>query len=132
MLFLVALAACGCSDLAGYEGDWHGTPVTDPALLAGMPPDQNVVLHLDNVDRLQVSGSITLGTGALGLRPVPQAGADSLGSFELPDSPLKSYILVAPLSDGDAMAIVSLYGDQRVDLRLIRSDALYAVFHLTR
>jgi hypothetical protein len=81
---------------------------------------------------MQVSGSISLGMTSFGLRPVTRAGADALGSLELPDSPLKSYILVAPLSDGDAMAIVSLYGDQRVDLRLIRSDVLYAVFHLTR
>ena len=62
-----------------------------------------------------------------------QAAADQLGELSLPDSPLRSYWNAATLPDGDALVLVSLYGgDERVDLRPIRSDTLYAVFHLVK
>ena len=41
-------------------------------------------------------------------------------------------LLVAPLAGGDTLTLVSLYSDERVDVRLIRSDVVYAVAHLGR
>jgi hypothetical protein len=130
---LVTLAlAAGCSDLSGFTGSWQGTPVTDPALLDGIMPDAAAVLQVDAVDRVSLRGSLTVGGDQAALRPVARAANDTLGSIDLPDSPLRSYWMVAPLAAGDAIAIVSLYGDEHVDLRLLRSDSLYAVFHLRR
>ena len=68
----------------------------------------------------------------MALRPVARAANDTRGALELPDAPLRSFLLVAPLAAGEAIMIVSLYSDERVDVRLLRSDALCAVARLRR
>jgi hypothetical protein len=128
-LGLIALA--GCADLHGFQGAWSGSAVEDQSVRVGVTAGAPATLELDAVDRVGLSGSLNLGGVRVALRPVERAGNDALGALELPDSPLRSYLMVAPLREGDALALVSLY-DDRVDLRLVRSDSLYAVFHLRR
>jgi hypothetical protein len=129
-LALIGLA--GCTDLSGFVGDWKGGPVSDPLLLAGLAPQAEVALHLDGADRVALRGTLEVAGERVALRPLTRAGNDALGALDLPDQPIKSYLLVAPLEAGDALVVVSLYGDQRVDVRLVRSDTLYAVCHLQR
>jgi hypothetical protein len=128
LLLLVAVAAA-CNDLHGYVGTWRGRPVDSALVRAGVAADAEAVLTLDSVERNQVSGALAVGDrAAVPLRPLPPAAADALGELSLPDGPLRTYLLAA---DGDTLAFISLY-DDRVDLRLVRGDALYAVFRLRR
>ncbi len=131
-LALLALALAGCTDLSNFVGDWSGTPVDDAALLVGMPRSTPVTLRLEAVDRVAIGGAITVGGETVALRPLARAANDALGALDLPDAPLRSYFAAASLHDGDVLCVVSVYGDDHVDLRLIRSDTLYAVYHLKR
>ena len=128
----ILLLAAGCTDVSGFKGAWHGQPESSSLVLLGMAPGTEARLALSRVDRDQLSGTLDVGQPAP-LRPLSQAAADQLGEASLPDSPLRSYFNAVTLPEGDALALVSLYGgDERVDLRLIRSDTLYVVFHLSR
>ena len=138
LLVLPLLFLGACADLGGYSGRWSGDVVGEPAVLAGLPSGTRAVLDVERVDRVSIAGRLELsppGGGApetVTLRPVARAANDGLGSMELPDAPLRSYLVVAPLAAGDALAVVSLYPDDRVVLRLLRSDTLYGVFPLGR
>jgi hypothetical protein len=124
-LFLLS----ACADVSGFRGSWRGKPEPSSLTLLGMSPDTEAQLELTTVERDRVAGSYN---GAP-LRPLAQAMADQLGEAALPDSPLRSYWNAVRVDGSDAIAHVSLYGgDERVDLRLIRSDTLYVVFHLGR
>src|SRR4051794_23046956 len=118
MRWIVFLMAC--TDVSGFRGDWRGQP--EAQTLIGMAASEGA-LQLSVVERDHIVGSFNQAP----LRPMPQAAADQLGELSLPDSPLRSYWNALALPDGDALSLVSLYND-RVDLRLIRSDTLYAVF----
>jgi hypothetical protein len=134
-LLLAALAtasATGCTDVSGFRGAWHGTPESSSLVRVGLPAGSEALLQLDQVERDSVAGTLSLG-GVAPLRPLSQLAADQLGEASLPDSPLRTYWNAVTLPDGDALAVISLYGgDERVDLRLVRSDTLYVVFHLSR
>ena len=132
LALLAALAGAGCQDLGGFVGTWEGQVVADPLVRAGVAGEAPVTLRLDRLDRLGLAGALRLAGRDSTLRPLPRATSDLLGHLELPDRPLQSYLLVAPLDDGDALAVVSLYDQPRIDLRLLRSDTLYAVAHLRR
>ncbi|MSP62997.1 MAG: hypothetical protein EXR72_22205 [Myxococcales bacterium] len=132
ILLLAAIALAGCTDLAGFQGDWRGRPEDDPALREGIGSGTPVALYVEGVDRVALRGTLTVGNEVVRLRPVVRAANDMLGSLDLPDAPLRSYLLVGPLAEGDALCVVSLYPDPRVDLRILRSDALYVVAHLGR
>jgi hypothetical protein len=119
-----ALFLLACTDVSGFRGEWRGTP--EAQTLIGMSASEGR-LQLDTVERDHLSGSFNQSP----LRVMSQAAADQLGELSLPDSPLRSYWNAVTLPDGDALSLVSIYND-RVDLRLIRSDTLYAVFHLSR
>jgi hypothetical protein len=131
-LWLVALALAGCTDLGGFAGSWHGQPLAPPSVRVGLSADAEVRLELSHVDRTELSGALTVDGQRAPLRPVRAAQADALGELGLPDSPLRTYLEAATLADGDALVLVSLYGEDRVDVRLIRADTLYAVCRLSR
>ncbi len=120
-----AVFLLGCTDVSGFRGDWRGTP--ESQTLVGLAATTEAQLSLTTVERDHLVGSLNQAP----LRPMTQAAADQLGELALPDSPLRSYWNALTLPDGDATSLISLYND-RVDLRLIRSDTLYAVFHLKR
>jgi hypothetical protein len=126
------LALAGCTDLSSFTGAWHGRPLASPSVLVGLPATTQIDLELTHVDRAQLAGSLAVGGPRSPLRPLPQAQADSLAELSLPDSPLRTFLEAAALTDGDALVLVSLYGEDRVDLRLIRADTLYAVARLAR
>jgi hypothetical protein len=63
------------------------------------------------------------------------AEADALAGMTFSGSPLRVYLAFAPIPDdaGDALAVIALYEDRRVEVRLLRggSAPLYAIFALT-
>ena len=61
---------------------------------------------------------------------------DSLASLTFDGYPLRSYLLFAPpRGEPDpwpAMMVVSLFSDERVELRILRGNDLFGVFNLKR
>jgi hypothetical protein len=135
MRWVAFVVLAGCTDLGGFAGRWSG-PSLQPPVRTGIAPDAHAELTISGVDRTHLDGTLALlkppsAPTPAPLRPLTAASADLLGELSLPDSPLRSYLTAVTLPDGDALAIVSLY-DDRVDLRLVRADTLFAVFRLAR
>ena len=145
LVLLCALLAAGCNDVRDFRGTWEGRRVgDDPALLVGTfgtvpgPPslEPPAVVTITTLDRHGMHGHLAI-EGAIdtALDSLPGAEADVLAGITFDGAPLRVYMaFVAVAEGGDAMAIVSLYEDDRVDLRLLRggSSPLYAIYSLGR
>jgi hypothetical protein len=135
---LVVVAACAaCNDVRDYQGAWTGARVGDsPVLRVGIADDATADLEIDAVDRHGLSGTLTV-TGLVDAAPIASvegAEADVLAGMTFAGSPLRVYLAFAATSDGggDALAVIALYDDDRVEIRLLRGGAtpLYGVFAL--
>lgn len=133
LVTLVALAAC--TDVRDYRGDWAGPRVGDaPALAVGVAGDATARLTIEAVDRHGLAGRLSV-DGLVDDAPIASlegAEADALSSLTFAGSPLRVYLAFAPASDGggDLLAVIALYDDARVELRLLRGGAapVYALF----
>jgi|SRR5688572_27772969 len=137
-LALGAVAA-GCNDLRDFRGAWTGARVGEAAILrVGIPDAAQATLDITAVDlhgltaTLSVTGLVT----AAPLEPIPGAEADVLAGLTYDGSPLRVFLGFVPVDDGagEATAVVSLYDDDRVEVRLLRGGAakLYGIFALER
>jgi hypothetical protein len=136
VLLVVALVTTACNDLRDFRGVWAGPRVGDsPALRSGAPDATAARLDVTAIDRHGIAGRLTVpGLADGALTSVPGAEADALAGLTFPGDPLRVYLAFAPTSDGggDALAMIALYDDDRVELRLLRGGAapLYGVFAL--
>lgn len=145
-LIWLAAAFAGCADVRDFRGTWRGPRVgADPALLVGTLGDNVAELRIDELDRhglaghLRIAGAVGEGGGAglfdAPLVSVPGAEADVLAGLTFDGAPLRVYLgFVEAASGGSALAVVSLYDDSRVELRLLRGApaSLYGIFALRR
>jgi hypothetical protein len=135
----ITLAVVACNDVRDFRGDWSGTRVGDtPAVHVGIAGDATAALTITAVDRLGLTGTLDVSglcTGAA-VAPVPGAQADRLGSLTFDGAPLRVYLSFVATTDGggDALAVIALYDDDRVEVRLMRGGArqVYAIFDLAR
>ena len=142
---LVLLVLVACSDLRDFQGPWSGPRVGD-ARRQGQPdvnvlalnvPDSKATLWIDRID----SHGLVARLGVNGLLPetaltsIPGAEADVLSGITFSGAPLRVYLAFVPVPDGggDALAIIALYDDHRVEVRLLRggSTPLYGIYALT-
>jgi hypothetical protein len=136
-LFGVALALIGCNDLRDYRGTWRGERVGDePVLLVGPLGDDVAELSIDSLDRHGLRGRLMIdGVVDSEIASLAGAEADVLAGMTFDGSPLRVYLGFADMAEGeDALAVISLHEDDRVDLRMLRGGAspLYAIFALGR
>src|SRR5215470_1252654 len=132
----VLLVLVACSDLRDFQGQWAGRRVGDAAPLNLNVPG-SAVLAIDRIDshglaaRLRVDPLLP----ETALTSIPGAEADVLSGITFSGAPLRVYLAFVPVPDGggDALAIVALYDDHRVEVRLLRggSAPLYGIFILT-
>lgn len=134
---LITLAAC--NDVRDFHGDWTGARVGDtPAVHVGVAGDARATLTIAAVDRLGLTGTLDVTGLCAGapVAPLPGAQADRLASLTFDGAPLRVYLSFVATTDGggDALAVIALYDDDRVEVRLIRGGAqpVYAIFDLAR
>jgi len=130
---VVTLVAC--NDLRDFRATWQGARVGDAAVLRVGAGD-TATLVIDAIDghglhgTLAVAGLVT----ETELTSLPGAEADALSDLTFAGSPLRAYLAFVAVPDGggDAMAIVALYDDHRVELRILRGGMkpLYAIYQL--
>jgi hypothetical protein len=132
---LITLAAC--SDVRDYEGTWEGPRVGAAApLQVGVATDATASLTIEQVDKHGLAGRLTVDGIAddVAITSVEGAEADVLAGVTFAGSPLRVYLAFAPATDGggDALAVIALYDDDRIEVRLLRGGAtpLYAIFVL--
>jgi hypothetical protein len=132
---LVVMLLVGCNDVREFRGTWQGSRVGEAEVLRVGPGDA-ATLTIDDLDghgiqaRLAVDGLLA----ETSLASIPGAEADALSNMTFAGSPLRVYLAFAPMTDGagDALVLIALYDDQRVEVRLLRngSSPLYAIFAL--
>lgn len=132
----LVLVLVACSDLRDFRGTWSGPRVGDARPLAVNVRDGNAILSIDRVDshglaaRLEVDGLVP----ETPIASIEGAEADVLAGITFSGAPLRVYLAFAPVPDGrgDALAIIALFDDRRVEVRLLRGGAtpLYGIFAL--
>ena len=135
---VLAVVAAGCSDLREFQGDWAGPRVGEaPIVKVGVRDGAFAQLTIDDIDahglrgRLSIDGVVT---GAL-VESLPGAEADALADMTFAGSPLRVYLAFVTIPDGagEALALIALYDDHRIEARVLRGGAtpLYAIFAMT-
>jgi hypothetical protein len=144
LLWLVTAALClggtGCIDVREYQGEWLGRVASEPAVRQGFAEGVRVEpLVLDKVDLEVISATLTTTDGKFKRTPLSRVvkfSNDTLASLTFDGDPLRSYLLFSPLASESgappAMMVISLFTDDRVELRILRGNDLFGVFHLTR
>jgi len=136
---LVAVAGAGCNDLRDFRGEWQGARVGDAApLRVGVAATATATLDIATIDLAGLTGTLSVDglVTAQPVEPVPGAEADVLAGITYDSGPLRVYLGFVPVDDGagDATVVVSVYDDDRVEVRLLRGGTakIYAIFALRR
>jgi len=144
LLWLVAaglsLGGTGCVDVREYEGEWLGEVASEPLVRQGFAEGARVEpLVLGKVDLEGISATLTTTDDKFKRTPLTRVvkfSNDTLASLTFDGDPLRSYLLFAPLASEPAgppaMMLISLFTDDRVELRILRGNDLFGVFHLAR
>jgi hypothetical protein len=134
--FAAALALAGCQDLREYAGTWTGEVSGDPELAHGFAPASNISVEISSANRDAIAFSVQLAPGAPAapFQPIRRAAGDALGDVQFAGGPLRTFFgYVTPPGEAPYLAIISLFAEARVELRLIRGiDDAYGVFALHR
>lgn len=135
---VLAVVAAGCSDLRDYRGDWSGPRVGDaPIVKVGVREGAFAQLAIEDIDahglraRISIDGLVSNGL----IESLPGAEADALANMTFAGSPLRVYLafLAIPDGGGEALTLIALYDDHRIETRVLRGGAtpLYAIFAMT-
>ena len=135
---LVLLTLLACNDLRDFHGEWRGARVGDAEVLArGFTGKPEARLAIDRIDLHGLSGRLEI-AGVLPeapIVPIDGAEADALAGLTFTGGPLRTYLAFVAMPDGagDALAVVALYDDRRVEVRVLRGGPLplYGIFALT-
>jgi hypothetical protein len=137
LVLAVMFAVAGCNDLRDFRGTWHGPHVGDDSdLNLGIMGDPQATLDVEEVDSHQMTATLSVDglVAAQSFVPSPGAEADVLSGMSFAGSPLRVYLGFVPTTDGngDVLAIIALYQDRRIEVRLLRGGPLpiYAIFAL--
>jgi hypothetical protein len=137
MLAGIFFTAAGCLDVRDFEGTWTGERVGEHAdLRQGFADDASATLVIDHATLRAMDARLTI-AGVLDsaiITPVAGAEADVLASMTFDGAPARVFLSFAPGVDGggDALVMIALYDDPRVDVRVLRggSSPLYGIFSL--
>ncbi|MEO8548668.1 MAG: hypothetical protein ABI678_01795 [Kofleriaceae bacterium] len=138
-LVLLVVLAAACNDVRAYEGMWTGKRVGEtPVLRVGVGDDATATLAIDSIDTHGIRGHLAV-AGLIDnteLISVAGAEADVLSGITFNGSPQRVYLAFVPVGDsgGEALAVIALYEENRVELRILRGGAkpLYAIFALAQ
>ena len=138
LIAMVAMVAMlgACNDLRDFRATWQGPRVGDAPVLRVGAGDEATLL-VDDIDAHGIHGKLTVA----GLLPetevlsIPGTEADALATMTFAGSPLRVYLAFVAVPDGggDAMLMLALFDDSRIEARLLRGGTkpLYAIFALT-
>ncbi|MCA9678589.1 MAG: hypothetical protein H6708_08705 [Kofleriaceae bacterium] len=133
------VAAAACTDVRDYAGTWRGARVGDAApLRVGVASDATATLAIARIDRHGLAGALDVDglVADAAVTSLEGAEADALAGMSFDGAPLRVYLAFVATTDGggDALAVIAIFDDDRVELRLLRGGAapLYGVFALAR
>jgi hypothetical protein len=134
---IACIALAACNDLRDYRGEWHGKRVGDADVVkVGIPEDLEATLSIETIDTHGLHGTLAIGkvVAETAFASIPGAEADKLANMTFNGGPIRVYLAFVPVTDGDgdAMVMVALYADDRIELRVLRggSKPLYGIFEM--
>lgn len=128
--------AAGCNDLRDFRGTWDGTRVGEAAPLR-VGAGERATLTIESIDAHGLAGRIAIDGLAPDVAFTSLAGAeaDALATMSFSGNPLRVYLAFVAVPDGggDAFAMIALYDDRRIEVRVLRggSAPIYAIFAMT-
>jgi hypothetical protein len=130
----LVLLGAGCQDLREYAGGWSGEVSSDPALAQGFAPGATVSLDVSVANRDKIAFVAKWQGRSATFVPIRRAAGDALSDAQLPGEPLRTFFgFLQPSGEAPYLAVVSLFPENRLELRLIRgADEIYGVFSLHR
>jgi hypothetical protein len=130
------LLGAGCEDIRRFEGVWTGPVSGDPAHQTGFGSEAFLRATVGPVSRTSIDLSMELPQAGSAVRfePIRHASDDALGDLRLDGEPLRTFLgFLRPPTGQPYLAVVSLFAEDRIDVRLIRGpDEAYGVFSLRR
>jgi hypothetical protein len=136
LAFALLLLLAGCEDIRRFEGVWAGPVSADPAHQQGFGNAAFLRANVGTVSRTSIQLSIDLpeGSGPLPFQPILHAADDALGDLRLEGEPLRTFLgYLRPPTGEPYLAVVSLFAEDRIDVRIIRGpNESYGVFTLRR
>lgn len=133
---LVVLLLVGCNDLRDFRGAWDGARVGDATVLR-VGAGERATLTIESIDAHGLAGRLAID----GLAPevaftsLAGAEADALATMSFSGNPLRVYLafLAIPDGGGDAFAMIALYDDRRIEVRVLRGGTvpIYAIFAMS-
>ena len=137
LAFCAALLAPGaCEDLRQFSGDWDGEVSHDLQHQLGFTPGAKLHATVGSArrEKLELALGLPGRTDLLPFDSIGHAADDVLGDVRLPGEPLRTYFgFVTPPAALPYLTVVSLFGENRVEVRLIRgASEAYGVFYLAR
>ena len=134
LAIVIALAAC--NDLREFRGSWGGSRVGDAPVLRVGPGDA-ATLSIDSIDAHGLTGRLAIEglVDETSITSVEGAEADALAGLTYAGGPLRVYLAFVTIPDGggDAFAVIALYDDRRIEVRILRSGTLplYGIYVLS-
>jgi hypothetical protein len=134
---LVLLTLVGCNDLREFRGTWQGPRLGEQGSALRLGAGAAASLSIDHIDAHRLAGRLAV-DGLMSetmISSLAGAEADVLAGMTFGGAPLRVFLAFAPVPDGggEALVVVALYDDRRVEVRVLRggSVALYGIFALT-
>jgi hypothetical protein len=131
------LCFAACNDVRGFEATWTGKRVGDtPVLRVGVAQDATATLSIDGIDTHGMRGTLSISglVDRAAISSLEGAEADVLSGITFNGAPQRVYLAFASIPDGggEALVVLALYDEHRVELRVLRGGAqpLYAIFSL--
>jgi hypothetical protein len=134
-LVVLLLVAAGCEDIRRFEGEWTGPVSADARHRQGIAEGTMMRAQVATVSRRDIDVTVDWsGDGPLPFQPILHAADDALGELRLEGEPLRTYLgYLTPPSGAPYLAAVSIFSEDRIDVRVIRGpDETYGVFSLRR
>jgi hypothetical protein len=140
LLLAPLLLCCGaCVELGDFAGSWEGNIASDELVRRGFDADTTMTVELSAVDLISVSGSLTTSDGqfsASKLEQIEYSRGDALSELTFSGDPVRSYLLFCETQSGlpaeTAWIVLSLFPEERIELRVMRRNDLFGVFRLDR
>jgi hypothetical protein len=136
LLAAALLTVTGCEDLRQFAGSWAGEVSRDPQHQHGFGAGAVLSARVATATRYGIDMTVTLPgqTGAVRFEPIRHAADDVLADVRLAGEPLRTFFgFVSPPDQAPYLAVVSLYAEERLEIRLIRGpNEAYGVFALGR
>lgn len=139
-LLAALVLAGGCTDVRNFEGTWSGEVLAEPSVRQGFAAGTRVsALKLEHVDLQALSATLSTTDGRFSATPLTRVvkfSGDMLASLTFDGRPVSTYMHFAPIKGETtgcpATLLISLFTDEHVELRVIRGNDLFGVFHLDR